>query len=145
MRDIDEFTLGVFRRIEVAIRGSNFKPVPAIFIEEEIEKLIEWFQDHKNKMHPVELALRCHVRFEEIHPFTDGNGRVGREIFNYIVNRAGYPSLNFDIFKRDNYLDGLELANNGDFKPISEYINNNYLEQLKDRLGNNPLKEILEE
>jgi hypothetical protein len=47
MRDIDEFTLGVFRRIEVAIRGSNFKPVPAIFIEEEIENLkakyLVWF------------------------------------------------------------------------------------------------------
>ena len=102
MRDIDKFTLGTFRRIEVAIRGSSFRPVPAIFIEEEIDKLIKWFQDNKKKMHPVELALRCHVRFEEIHPFTDGNGRVGREIFNFIVERAGYPSLNFDISKRDN-------------------------------------------
>jgi Fic family protein len=143
MRDIDEFTLGVFRRIEVAIRGSNFKPIPAIFVEEEIEKLIEWFQNYKNKMHPVEIALRCHVRFEEIHPFTDGNGRVGREIFNHIVSRAGYPSLNFDISKRDEYLDSLELANSGDYESIAHYIIENYLAQTKVRLENNILKKIL--
>ena len=143
MKDIDQYTLGTFRRIEVAIRGSDLKPVPAIFIEEEIEKLIIWYQKNKTGLHPVELAMHCHVRFEEIHPFTDGNGRVGREIFNFIINRDGYPSLNFDVIKRDQYLDGLESANSGDFKPMANYIIDNYLEQMRVRLGNNPLKDII--
>jgi len=144
MKDIDLHTIGIFRRIEVAIRGSNTKPIPAIFIEEEINKLLKWYQEKLDKLHPIELATIFHIKFEEIHPFTDGNGRVGREIFNYIVTKSGYPSLNFDITRRDQYLDGLEHANNGNFKSIFDYVCENYLEQLILKLGSNPLKKLIE-
>jgi Fic family protein len=142
MKDIDLFTLGTFRRIEVAIRGSETTPTPAIFIEEETQKLLKWYHKNKVKLHPIELATLAHFKFEKIHPFTDGNGRVGREIFNYIINQHKFPPLNFDIKKRDEYINGLEMANKGKFKPIINYVINNYIEQIKLRLGNNPLKEL---
>lgn len=142
MKDIDLYTLGTFRRIEVAIRGSETTPVPAIFIEEEIQKLINWYQKNKVKLHPIELATLVHFKFEKIHPFTDGNGRVGREIFNYIITQLKFPPLNFDIKRRDEYIDGLEVANNGKFKPLINYVIKNYIEQIKLRLGNNPLEEL---
>lgn len=144
MKDIDLFTLGTFRRIEVAIRGSKTTPVPAIFIEEEIDKLLEWFKKEKDNIHPVELAIRFHVKFEQILPFTDGNGRVGREIFNFIITNFDFPPLNFDITKRDEYIDGLEKANQAKFNSIFKYVINNYLNQTKLRLGSNYLSKILE-
>ena len=102
-----------------------------IFLDEEIEALLSWYKKNLKVMHPIELATRFQLKFEEIHPFTDGNGRVGREIFNFQVGKMGYPQLNFDITKRDEYLDGLERANHGDYKPIINYITNRYSEQIE--------------
>jgi len=145
MRDIDEFTLGALRRIEVGIRGSDVRLVPAIFVEEELYKLLSWHDKEKErgKMHPVELAARFHARFEEIHPFTDGNGRVGRELFNRTVIKWGFPPLNFNVKRRDEYLDGLVSAGHGGFPPLLEYMIENYKEQMRTRLGNHPLKDVL--
>jgi len=131
MRDIDRYTIGAFRRIEVAILGSKVKLTPATFVEKELEELIEWYDEKKDVMHPVELATRFHVKFESIHPFTDGNGRVGREIFNLMVTRKRYPPLNFDVKRRDEYLDGLEAVPEGDWKLLREYVMSNYIEHMR--------------
>ena len=144
MKDIDLYTLGTFRRIEVAILGSETNPVPAIFVEEEMDKLLNWFQKNKDKMHPVELATEFHVRFETIHPFTDGNGRVGREIFNLMITRPGFPTFNFDVKFRDAYLDGLEVAQKGDLSQIAIYVMDRFIEQMLQRLRNNPLKDVFD-
>jgi Fic family protein len=144
MRDIDLYTLGNFRRIEVAILGSETTPVPAIFVGEEMDKLIEWHHEKKDEMHPVELATRFHVRFEAIHPFTDGNGRVGREIFNFMITRQGFPAFNFHVKKRDEYLDGLETAQKGDLTLIFRYILENFTEQMKVRIGDDSMKNIFD-
>ena len=145
MRDIDLYTLGTFRRIEVAILGSETTPVPAIFVEEEMDKLLKWYREKKGDIHPVELATRFHIRFEGIHPFIDGNGRVGRELFNFMVTRKGFPALNFPVKKRDQYLDGLEMAQKGDEGLIFRYIMNNFAGQMTAKLGDNPMKDIFDE
>jgi Fic family protein len=145
MKDIDLYTIGTFRRIEVSILGSDTTPVPAIFIEEEIEELLKWYLKNIDKIHPVELATRFHVRFEAIHPFTDGNGRVGREIFNFMVTRSGFPALNFNVKYRDEYLDSLETAQKNDFALIMGYVLQNYIQQMITRLQYNPLKDLFDE
>jgi fido (protein-threonine AMPylation protein) len=62
-------------------------------------------------MHPIEHAGLAHARFEQIHPFRDGNGRSGRLILNLMLVRQGYPPA--IIFKRDRnkYLAALGAAN----------------------------------
>jgi Fic family protein len=145
MKDIDMYTLGTFRRIEVAILVSETVPVPSIFVGEEMDKLLEWYHEKKGDIHPVELATKFHVRFEAIHPFTDGNGRVGREIFNFIISRHGFPSFNFHVKKRDEYLDGLEMAQKGDSALIFGYILDNFVEQTKIKLRGNSMKDIFDE
>jgi Fic family protein len=52
-----------------------------------------------------------HYDFELIHPFIDGNGRVGREIFNYMLKKCGYPRLLFLGEDRDIYIKSLKLSN----------------------------------
>jgi len=52
-----------------------------------------------------------HYTFETIHPFTDGNGRVGREILNYMLKKERFPKLLFLGRDRDRYISALRMGN----------------------------------
>ncbi len=72
-----------------------------------ISDLIE-FIDKNKKMNTVEFAGRVHYKFEKIHPFGDGNGRIGRLLMNYILWHNGYPLLVIEYKKRRSYYKALQ-------------------------------------
>jgi len=121
-RNIDDNTAGSFRRINVGISGSRWEPGPAIFVEEEIDDLLKWYDVEKKRMHPFELAGIFHHRFCQIHPFVDGNGRMARELHNFILTRNGFPPIIVPVERRDDYMDYLERADEGDVKPLLKFF-----------------------
>ena len=68
-----------------------------------MKKLVEFIHKERKRMNPVELAGRAHYRFEIIHPFGDGNGRIGRLLMNFILWHAGYPMVIIEYKKRSSY------------------------------------------
>lgn len=57
---------------------------------------------------PVEHAARAHYKFEKIHPFGDGNGRIGRLLINYILWHSGYPMIIIEYKRRKSYYKALQ-------------------------------------
>ncbi len=70
-----------------------------------MNKLIKYV--NKSNENPVELAARAHYRFEKIHPFGDGNGRIGRLLMNHILWHNKYPMLIIEYKKRSSYYKSL--------------------------------------
>ena len=70
----------------------RFKPVAALVTPDYMKKLIEFYSrfTDENKADPLLVIASCILDFECIHPFMDGNGRVGRLLTLYLLYHAGY-------------------------------------------------------
>lgn len=101
---------GKIRTYRVYITNSKFLPPGPIEVETYILELFRWYSREKTKINPVELAALFHVKFEEIHPFGDGNGRIGRLLMNFILRKNGYPMLDIKYTNRRGYYNALERA-----------------------------------
>ena len=55
----------------------------------------------------MELSAKAHYKFEKIHTFGDGNGRVGRLITAYLLRKGDYPLLIIEYKKRKSYYHAL--------------------------------------
>jgi Fic family protein len=75
-----------------------------------IRDFFKWYNKNTNVMHPVELAGLAHLKFVTIHPFTDGNGRIGRLLMNFILKKRRYPMLDIPYSNRTSYYNALERA-----------------------------------
>lgn len=73
-----------------------------------MNELIKYINDSLNKINAVELSAISHYRFEKIHPFGDGNGRIGRILMNSILWHSGYPMLIIEYKKRKSYYKSLK-------------------------------------
>lgn len=77
-----------------------------------IRKFFLWYAKHKRIINPLELAARAHYKFEKVHPFGDGNGRIGRLIIAHILRINNYPMLIIEHKKRKAYYNALKKTEN---------------------------------
>lgn len=123
MRGFDEKKPGEYRQAPIFITGSKVRPVKAEDVPKEMKKLLEWLGKNRKKIHPVELASEFHARFEEIHPFLDGNGRTGREILNTMLGIEKYPRAIINLENRQSYIVSLErLQLSKEYSKFSKFI-----------------------
>ena len=98
-QDIDKFDKGAWRRRPVSI-GGQLKIDPPLIIDHKIKVWCEDTMRVDRNYDPVNL----HVEFEEIHPFIDGNGRMGRLLLNWhLVKRNKAPLLIYTEADRVTY------------------------------------------
>jgi len=72
-------------------------------VEELMRDFFVFINSKPKDMNWIEFVARVHYRFEKIHPFADGNGRIGRLIMNYLLWKEEYPMLVIDYKKRKSY------------------------------------------
>jgi Fic family protein len=121
MKNID--TRIGYRTSDVRVIKAGFKATPAPYVKADMEILLKWYGKAKKSLHPFVLAAIFHHKFEMIHPFMDGNGRVGRMLLNLILLRNDYPPLIIHRKFRDDYLDALRAADKADLDktPVEDY------------------------
>jgi len=101
---------GIIRQYPIQISRSKYVP-PMGGIEYLLDDLLNWFNENKDKLHPVYLACMMHFRFVSIHPFGDGNGRMCRILMNSILFKNKYPMFDIEYKIRQSYYNALENTN----------------------------------
>lgn len=64
----------------------------------------------KADIHPLEISAKFHKYFIYLHPFPDGNGRVGRLMANFILAKFGHPNIIIEAKDKQEYIDALKLS-----------------------------------
>lgn len=109
---------GNFRDVEVVIRNAYgeivHRGIPKEQIENELGELSKWHGENSEELKPLVLAALVHNQFEYIHPFEDGNGRVGRLLLNYVLLQHGYPPINILFEDRGRYYHCLQQYSSED-------------------------------
>jgi len=111
----DSRKLGDFRHGPIRITGAKIKPP-----EYDLHDWVRLWCDYVRFAyfeHPVhEATARAHVFFESIHPFEDGNGRIGRILMNFFLLSNGYVNIvikGVEKKERDEYIKALAEAERG--------------------------------
>jgi len=100
---------------------------PSSHIERQLEQLIRWYGRNKKKYPPLVLAAIVHNQFENIHPFQDGNGRVGRLLLNNVLLKHNLPPLNIEMRNRSQYYAALQAyENDHNIRPTLELMLKEY-------------------
>ena len=101
---------GRLREYGVRIAGSRHIPPPALEVRPALIELLRSTHRAKHRIHPVQRSGEFHFRLEHIHPFGDGNGRIGRLAMNVLLAEGGFPMLNISYDRRRGYYRALEVA-----------------------------------
>lgn len=143
---------GRYRDGDVYIGGADHTPPSHLEVPHAMHELVLSLQKRNPKQHVIEKAALAHHRFVHIHPFWDGNGRVGRLLMNIFILQAGYPLAIILMNDRKRYYRVLSLADNGKYAPLCEFVAqavlrslNIYLKILKPPEGKNEKYLSLEE
>lgn len=133
--NISEDIAGRFRQGREMVRvGSHIAPAPDE-IEGGISNMLIEYRSRSDKS-IVERIARLHLDFEFIHPFVDGNGRIGRIINNYLLTKEGYVPINIKFISREDYYDAFrEYEINGSIKKMEEIVYKALLNSYHKRLA----------
>ena len=103
------------------------KGAPASQVDALLRRLARWYHNSNEKYPPFVLAAVVHDQFETIHPFQDGNGRVGRLLLINILLKHNLPPLNIELENREEYYEALRAyQTTGNIRPTLELMLKEY-------------------
>lgn len=109
-----------YRRQQVYIRLSRHTPPPKEALPDAMQALFQLLQSEKS---PAVRAVLGHYIFVYIHPYMDGNGRIGRFLMNAMLASGGYPWTIIHVARRNEYMSSLEQASvQGDIIPFVTFL-----------------------
>lgn len=122
---------GSFREHDIRPFPEGMTPPSWVVVPAAVQSWLSAANSLEGRMElfPEHLA-RVHARFEQIHPFLDGNGRTGRLVLNLILVRLGYPPVIVYKRQRTEYLRALRKADNGDSGLLGELFARAILDNL---------------
>lgn len=120
---------GRLRDMQNWIGGSDFSPRNADYVPPPAETVVGYLDDllesaNRDDLPVLAQAAIAHAQFESIHPFTDGNGRIGRALINTILRRRGattrvvIPLASALVARKEDYFEVLAAYREGDAGPI---------------------------
>jgi Fic family protein len=117
--------------VEVSVVDSAGRVIhrgaPAGQVDTMLERLVAWYLRNEKNYPPLVLAAVVHNQFETIHPFEDGNGRVGRLLLVNVLLKHGLPPLNIEIENRREYYEALrEYQTTGNLRPTLDLMLKEY-------------------
>ncbi|MBT3375226.1 MAG: Fic family protein [Lentisphaerae bacterium] len=122
LANIRDDVAGRFRQEGEWVRvGSHIAPGP-----EQVAGLLDrMLADYHSASHEnaIKRVAKLHLTFEHIHPFVDGNGRIGRALNNYVLNREGYVPINIKFVDRAQYYEAFrEFDSGGRTRTMEEIV-----------------------
>lgn len=100
-----------------------------LFVEEKMKMLFAWLKKAESEVNDFEIAFQSHAQFEIIHPFIDGNGRMGRLLLNWLLLYKNLAPLAIFEEDRREYIAALDNARKGKVEAICRFCHDQYLKQ----------------
>ena len=141
----NEATLGKYKKCDNKIVNSAgtvvFTPPPCSETKKYMDELISFMNDTSDNIHPLVKAALIHSQFESIHPFSDGNGRVGRILVSLYLFKT--KVINFPFFyiseaisqDKSVYYNMLTNSRSNDFDEWIKYFLTKIVIQTKKHIG----------
>ena len=132
--NIRDDVAGRFRKENEWVRVGNYVAPNPLEVTDRLQKVLTEYNSNTSES-IIKRIAKFHLGFEYVHPFCDGNGRIGRVLNNYLLMRGGYVSINIKFIDRAMYYDAFrEFQTKGGTKImetiVAKALTNSYHKRL---------------
>lgn len=121
---------GIYRNIPVRIAGSNVPTANPLSVPDKMKEIVK--KINKTNKDIFDHVTNIHAEFEQIHPFSDGNGRVGRILMNSMLLKKNLPPAIIDQNEKHIYYKALNRSQiKSDTAHLEDLIVDSTIEGLK--------------